>query len=105
MKGCRVWLFCAACLLGASALFSNAVWAQEKGIPTEAIKNAYRQILANTDKNGDGKISLQECVSISKDQKKMEKDCKYWDADGDGLITEDEYVQQVKKLGAKKGRQ
>ena len=29
----------------------------------------------------------------------MEKNCKYWDANGDGFITEEEYVQQVKKIG------
>ena len=34
--------------------------------------------------------------------KEMEKNCKYWDANGDGVITEDEYVQQVKKMGIRK---
>jgi hypothetical protein len=28
----------------------------------------------------------------------MEKDCKYWDANGDGVITEDEYVKQVRRI-------
>jgi hypothetical protein len=105
MKGHAVWWFLAVCLIGAAVLFAPPLWAQQGGIPTEAIKSAYQQVLAGADKNGDGKLSLKECMAISKDQKKMEKDCKYWDANGDGLITEDEYVQQVKKNGAKKGTQ
>ena len=35
---------------------------------------------------------------MTKDKKKAEKDCKYWDANGDGVITEEEYVKQVKKI-------
>lgn len=72
--------------------------AREKGIPTENIKNAFRMILAETDKNKDGKLSLQECLGMSKDPKQMEKNCKYWDANSDGFITEEEYIQQVKKI-------
>ena len=84
-----------------SALFiliDSALLAQDGGMSTEAIKNAYRQILAGADKNGDGKISMQECRAMSS-AKEMEKNCKYWDANGDGFITQEEYVQQVKKLG------
>ena len=33
-----------------------------------------------------------------RDKKKIAKDCKYWDADGNGVITEDEYVKQVLKI-------
>ena len=55
-------------------------------------------ILTAADKNGDGKLSMDECMSISKNKKKIEKDCKYWDADGNGVITEDEYVKQVLKI-------
>jgi len=32
---------------------------------------------------------------ISRNKKKIEKDCKYWDANSDGTITEDEYVKQA----------
>jgi hypothetical protein len=70
--------------------------AQEKGPPAEAIKNVYRQILASADKNGDSKLSMGECMSISNNKSKIEKDCKYWDADGDGYITEEEYVKQAR---------
>jgi len=79
-------------------LIDSALLAQDGGMPTETIKNAYRQILAGADKNGDGKISIQECRAMSS-AKEMEKNCKYWDANADGFITEEEYVQQVKKIG------
>ena len=61
------------------------------------IKGAYQQILGATDKNGDGKLSMAECTSISSNKSKIEKDCKYWDANGDGTVTEDEYVSQARR--------
>ena len=78
--------------------------AQDGGIPTARIKSAFQQVLAAADKNKDGKLSMEECVAISKDKTTMERNCKYWDANGDGTITEEEYVQQVKKIGAKRGQ-
>jgi Ca2+-binding EF-hand superfamily protein len=44
---------------------------------------------------------MQEYLGRSNKPKKMEKNCKYWDANHDGFITEDEYVQQVKKIKRK----
>lgn len=85
-------------LFGSFILTGNFLFAQEKGPSAEIIGGAYRQILAGADKNGDGKLGMEECLSISKDKKKAEKDCKYWDANGDEVITEDEYVEQVRKL-------
>jgi Ca2+-binding EF-hand superfamily protein len=79
-------------------LAGDAALAQGKGPPTEMIQNAYRQILAGADKNGDGKLTLAECMAISRDKAKIQKDCKYWDANGDGVITEDEYVQQARRI-------
>jgi hypothetical protein len=76
----------------------NPVSASPKGPPDEMIKGAYRQILAGADKNGDGKLSMTECTSISSNKSKIEKDCKYWDANGDGTITEEEYVSQAKRI-------
>jgi hypothetical protein len=85
-------------LVSLTLLTGSLLLAQEKGPPNEAIKNVYRQILASADKNGDGKLSLAECMSISKNKSKIEKDCKYWDANGDGFITEEEYVKQAKAI-------
>ena len=89
-----VMIFVSAVLM----LIGGVSLAQDGGMSTEAIRNAYRQMLAGADKNGDGKISMQECRATSS-AKEMEKNCKYWDANGDGFITQEEYVQQVKKLG------
>jgi Ca2+-binding EF-hand superfamily protein len=76
-------------------MIGSLLLAQEMGPPAELIKGAYRQILANADKNGDGKLSLAECMSISSNKSKVENDCKYWDANSDGYITEEEYIKQV----------
>lgn len=72
--------------------------AQQRGPSDEMIKGAYRQVLAEADKNRDGKLSMSECLAVWKDKKTAEKNCRYWDANGDGVITEDEYVQQVRKI-------
>lgn len=72
--------------------------AQDKGPPTEMIKGAYQQILRSCDTDKDGKLTVQECMGAFKDKAKAEKDCKYWDANGDGIITEEEYVSQVRKI-------
>jgi len=79
-------------------LTGNLLAAQKSGPPTELIKGAFRQILASGDKNRDGKLSMAECMSASRDKKKIEKDCRYWDANGDGVITEDEYVKQARRI-------
>lgn len=76
--------------------------AQENDVPPEVRKNAYRknayhQLLASADKNHDGKITMQECRATSL-AKTREQRCSYWDANGDEVITEDEYVQQLKNL-------
>jgi len=73
-------------------------FAQSKGPPTEMIKGAYQNILKACDTNKDGKLTVQECMGAFKDKVKAEKDCKYWDANGDGTITEEEYVAQARKI-------
>jgi Ca2+-binding EF-hand superfamily protein len=99
MKGYKLWFLFMVFLFGSFILAGSLSSAQEKkGPPTEMISAAYKQILSGADKDGDGKLSMQECLSVSKDKEKFEKNCKYWDANGDGVITEDEYVKQVKKL-------
>lgn len=86
-----------------SALFmpiAGDLWAREKGITPEEIKdayrkNAYRQVLTAADKNSDGKLSMQECLTMLPNID-MKESCHYWDTNSDGIITENEYVQQVK---------
>jgi hypothetical protein len=84
-------------MMGA-ALYAGSLCAQDKGPPTEMIKGAYQEILRSCDINKDGKLTVQECMGAFKDKAKAEKDCKYWDANGDGTITEEEYISQVRKI-------
>jgi hypothetical protein len=79
-------------------LAPNVSPAQQRGPSDDMIKANYREILKEADKNRDGKLSMSECMAIWKDKKTAEKNCKYWDANGDGIITEDEYVAQVRKI-------
>lgn len=99
MKKTGFWLVPTAFLVGSIPMAVNNSFAgRAMGPSKEVIGLAYQQILAAADKNKDGKLSENECLAVSRDKKKMEKDCKYWDANGDGVITKDEYVQQVIKL-------
>jgi len=99
MKSFGIWFVFTVILTGTCFLTANNSFAERvKGPPTEVIVKAYQDILAAADKNKDGKLSREECMAISRNKKKMEKDCKYWDANNDGFITQDEYVQQVRKL-------
>ena len=79
-------------------LLPAGLQAQKMGPSDDMIKGAYRDILAQADTNRDGKLSASECLAIWKNKQKGEKDCRYWDANGDGVITEDEYVKQVRKI-------
>ena len=72
--------------------------AQDKGPPTEMIKGAFQEVLRTCDTNRDGKLTLQECMEMWKDRAKAEKNCKYWDSNADGVLTEEEYISQVRKI-------
>jgi hypothetical protein len=79
------------------------IWCPDSfGQPDSFIKEAYKQILSEADKNKDGKLQISECQAIFKDKKKGAADCGFWDANHDGVITEEEYVSQVKSLRKKK---
>jgi hypothetical protein len=72
------------------------------GPPEQRIRAAYKMILSQADTNKDGKLSVDECKAIYKDKSMAEKNCTFWDADKNGIITEDEYVKQVLNVGKKK---
>lgn len=80
-------------------IFAVSVCAMaEKAGPSDArTKNIFQQIKAAADSNKDGKLTVNECMAIYKNKQMAEKNCKYWDADKDGVITEDEYVSQANK--------
>ncbi|MCX5846229.1 MAG: hypothetical protein NTW12_07720 [Deltaproteobacteria bacterium] len=82
----------------AIVLTSGLANAQGVGPSDARAKEAFKTILSSADTNKDSKLSLQECYAIWKDKKMAEKNCKNWDANRDGTITEDEYVKQSKKL-------
>lgn len=98
MKTLRFWYCFVGVLISFLILTGNLLFAREKGPSNEAIKGAYQQILSGADKNGDGKLSMTECMSISSNKNKIKKDCRYWDADGDGFITQDEYMKQARRI-------
>jgi len=87
-------IFCFSAVM----LSASSSSAQPAGPSESMVREAYRTLLSSLDANKDGKLSVSECMAMSKDKKKAEKDCKYWDENGDGAITEDEYVKQVKKI-------
>ena len=66
------------------------------------IRKIYKDLLKETDKNKDGKMSKDEFYAIWKDKKVAEKNYKAWDTNKDGYITEDEYVKAVMDLSKKK---
>ncbi len=81
------------------ALTINPVSAQDRAaVKVKALKTGYNMLLSEVDKNKDGKISLDECLSAWKDKAIGKGKCKYWDENGDGIITEEEYVQQGLKI-------
>jgi hypothetical protein len=64
-------------------------------------RSAYKMIVSEVDTNGDGKLSVSECMAMYKDKSMATKNCTFWDANKDGIITEDEYVSQGSSLNNK----
>jgi len=84
-------------LIVVSSIWPAKVCAQRPGPSDDIIKENFKTTLQAADTNKDGKLSMQECMAIWKDKKKGEENCSYWDANSDGIITEDEYVKQARK--------
>ncbi len=94
----RVLILAVVLAMAGGMIQPAGLGAQTKGPPVEMVKSAYQEILRSCDANKDGQLSAQECLGAWKDKAKAEKECKYWDANGDGTITEGEYVDQVRKM-------
>jgi Ca2+-binding EF-hand superfamily protein len=89
-----LWLVMTMVLLEVSAQKDKDL---EKGI-----RESYKTLLKETDKDKDGKISKTEFYAIWKDKKVAEEKYKAWDLNKDGFITEDEYAKAVLDMGKKK---
>jgi Ca2+-binding EF-hand superfamily protein len=77
------------------ALTINPLSAQDReAVKIKALKTGYNMLLSEVDKDKNGKISMEECLATWKDKAIGESKCKYWDKNGNGIITEEEYVQQ-----------
>jgi len=92
-------------IIVSTALFITMVMAtpgHTAGPPEQNSRKAFQMILSQVDANKDGKLSVAECKRIYTDKLLAEKHCTFWDADKDGVITEDEYVKQGASLSKKK---
>jgi Ca2+-binding EF-hand superfamily protein len=81
---------------------SSMVFAQDQNNLEQRVREAFKSILQQTDKNKDGKISLDEYCAIWKDKNSAEKKFKTWDVNKDGYLTEEEYVKVIMDMGKKK---
>jgi hypothetical protein len=93
------WIIALAALFIVTVIVSPGYTA---GPSEQNIRAAYKMILSQADANKDGKLSAAECMAIYTDKSMAEKNCGFWDADKDGIITEDEYVKQGASIGKKK---
>ena len=80
----------------AAALEADAAGPSEHGS-----RQAFQMILSQADTNKDGKLSVAECRAMWKDKDTAEKNCRFWDVDKDGVITEAEYLKQGSSFGRK----
>ncbi len=89
-------------LMIAFIAISPAIRAQGLKDHEKNIREAYKLLLKETDKNKDGKISKDEFYAIWKDKKVAEVKYKAWDTNKDGFITEEEYVKVIMDMEKKK---
>jgi len=85
-----------------SVAITQMIFAQGLKDNEKNIREIYKALLKETDKNKDGKISKVEFCAIWKDKKIAEEKFKAWDVNKDGCITEEEYVKAVMNIGKKK---
>jgi Ca2+-binding EF-hand superfamily protein len=81
---------------------SSMIFAQDQKNLEQRVREAFKTLLQQTDKNKDAKISLDEYCAIWKDKNSAEKKFKTWDVNSDGYITEEEYVKVIMEMGKKK---
>jgi hypothetical protein len=77
-------------LLGAVALAAPP--------PEQTVREVFVQVRTVADTNQDGALSVEECTSLLTDRQQAQRNCRFWDADKDGILTEDEYVERVGRV-------
>lgn len=92
-------------VLSLTIIFTQIAQAQDPDVTKQmekAARQAYKDLLKETDKNNDGKISKAEFYAIWKDKKVAGEKYIVWDLNKDGYITEEEYVKAVRDITTKK---
>jgi Ca2+-binding EF-hand superfamily protein len=92
-------------VLSLTIIFTQIAQAQDPDVTKQmekAARQAYKDLLKETDKDKDGKISKAEFYAIWKDKKVAEEKYVVWDLNKDGYITEEEYVKAVRDITTKK---
>ncbi len=84
--------------LGALTLGLLAAAASATPPPEQTVRDVFVQIRTVADTNQDGTLSVEECKTLLTDQQQAQRNCRFWDADQDGVITEDEYVERVGRV-------
>jgi hypothetical protein len=98
MKKTRIALIQMPAVLMFLGLAIQLPLSNAQDLRTDMLKKAFAELLAQTDKNKDGKISIEECCSVWKDKAAGKKKCQFWDENGDGTITQGEYIKQGSKI-------
>jgi len=72
------------------------------GPPADNARNVFKMLLEQVDVNKDGELPVAGCMNIYTNKNVAKKTCTFRDVDRDGIIKEDEYVQQTQNIGKKK---
>lgn len=95
MKG-KATILTAVFILSAS-LFASSALAQAPAMDDSMFKEAYKAMLMSAGKKAGDVLTVAECSSLASDKSVAEM-CKAYDANGDGKITEAEYMEKEKSL-------
>jgi hypothetical protein len=96
MKG-KASILMAVFILCAS-LFTSVALAQAPTIDDSMFKEAYKAMLMSVGKKPGDILTVADCVSIIPDKATAEAMCKAYDVNGDGKITEAEYMEKEKAM-------
>jgi hypothetical protein len=80
-----------------ASLFASSALAQAPAMDDSMFKEAYKAMLMSAGKKPGDVLTVAECSSLAPD-KSVADMCKAYDANGDGKITEAEYMAKEKSL-------